>query len=74
MATKLRKLPHYVSGIRTRLGGQQEWLQVIDQTGSIWALIPYSDLTTQEHRDAYLDAEATAKALDQVEIERQKVV
>jgi hypothetical protein len=70
MATKPRQLPHYVSGIRARIGGQP-FLQICDQSGSSWAYVPYSDLNPQDHLDSYLDAEATAKALDQVEMKRE---
>lgn len=53
----------YVSGIRRRLGGIA-MLVVVDESSSVWAYIPYSDVTPQDHYDSYKDAEAVAFGLN----------
>jgi hypothetical protein len=54
----------YVSGIRLTMN-QSKYIQVIDEAGWIWALIPYGDKTPEEHAQAYSDAKIIVDALNE---------
>lgn len=54
----------HISGVRATMG-QSRWIQVIDETGWQWALIPYGDKTPEEHAQAYSDAKIIVDALNE---------
>lgn len=62
-AKDIREARCKVSGIRITLN-HAKWLQVVDESGAVWALVPYSDITMEAHRQSHADAQTIADALN----------
>ena len=55
----------YVSAVRSKINGQPYLFIEDEVTGKTWAMVPYSDRTTEDHFQSYDDARKIAKALNE---------